>query len=113
MSPIGLQVQQEGDNDARNSLVPKLAWTCTQAQITLLPMSQRGCQSLRSCCLQRIKHKGGNNSGATERKVKAVKVNDVNYGGNIDRGVITFSSDVSLSQDDKQLCWVNKLQLSN
>ena len=50
---------------------------------------------------------------ATERKVKAVKVNSVNYGGNMDRGPMIFTSDVSLLKDDKQLCWVNKLQLGN
>ena len=46
---------------------------------------------------------------ATKRKVKTVKVNGVNYGGNTDRGVMTFTSDVSLPKDEKQLCWVNKL----
>ena len=37
---------------------------------------------------------------AAERKVKAVKVNGVNYGGNMDRGPMTFTSDVSLPKDD-------------
>ena len=94
-------MQQEGDNDARNSLVPKLTWSFTEKQITLLPTSQRGCQSLRSCCLQRIKHKGGNNSGGdcNGKEIKAVKVNGVNYGGNMDRGPMNFTSDVSLSQN--------------
>ena len=44
---------------------------------------------------------------------KAVKINGVNYDGNMDRGPMTFTSDVSLPKDDKQLCWVNKLQLGN
>ena len=53
--------------------------------------------------------RGNNNNGATERKVKTVKVNGVNYGGNMDRGPITFNGDISLPKDDKELCWVNKL----
>ena len=38
--------------------------------------------------------------GATEGKVKEVKVNGVNYGGNMDRGPMTFTSNVSLPKDD-------------
>ena len=44
---------------------------------------------------------------------KVVNKSSVNYGGNMDRGPMTFTSDVSLPKDDKQLCWVNKLQLGN
>ena len=55
----------------------------------------------------------GNNNCAAERKVKAVNESDVNYDGNMDRGIMTFTSDVSLPKDSKQLCWVNKLQLGN
>ena len=46
-------------------------------------------------------------------EIKEVKVNGVNYGGNMDQGPMTFTSDVSLPKDSKQLCWVNKLQLGN
>ena len=43
----------------------------------------------------------GNNSGhCNEKEIKAVKVNGVNYGGNMDRGPMTFTSDVSLPKDD-------------
>ena len=45
--------------------------------------------------------------------MKAVKVNGVNYDGNMDRGPMTFTSDVTLLKDDKQLCWVNKSQLGS
>ena len=31
----------------------------------------------------------------------------------MDRGVMALTSDVSLPKDDKNLCWVNKLQLGN
>ena len=31
----------------------------------------------------------------------------------MDRGTTTFTSDVSLPKDDKNICWVNKLQLGN
>ena len=44
---------------------------------------------------------------------KAVNKSRVSYGGNMDRGAMTFTSDVSLPKDSKQLCWVNKLQLGN
>ena len=37
----------------------------------------------------------------------------VNHGGNMDRGAMTFTSDVSLPKDSKQLCWMNKLQLGD
>ena len=42
-----------------------------------------------------------------------IKCEGVNYGGNMDRGAMTFTSDVSIPKDDKQLYWVNKLQLGN
>ena len=38
---------------------------------------------------------------ATEKEIKAIKVNGVNYGWNMDRGPMTFTSDVSLPKDDK------------
>ena len=38
--------------------------------------------------------------GATERKVKEVKRNGVNYSGNMDRGPMIFTSDVSLPKDE-------------
>src|SRR3954469_16759499 len=60
----------------------------------------RGCQSLRSCCLQRIKTQGIMIMIATECKSK--KVNKcVNNDGNMDRGPVMFTSDVSLPKDDK------------
>ena len=31
----------------------------------------------------------------------------------MDRGILALTSDVSLAKDDKNLCWVNKLQLGN
>src|ERR1041385_3515613 len=61
---------------------------------------QRGCQSLRSCCLQRIKTQGIMIMIATESKSK--KVNKlVNNDENMDRGPVMFTSDVSLLKDDK------------
>ena len=59
------------------------------------------------------KHKGNNNSDCNGKETKAVNWSGVNYGGNMDRGPMTFTSDVSLPKYDKQLCWVNKLQLRN
>src|ERR1041385_7097407 len=61
---------------------------------------QRGCQSLRSCCLQRIKTKGIMIVIATESKGR--KVNErVNNDDNMDRGPVMFTSDVSPPKDDK------------
>ena len=37
---------------------------------------------------------------------KAVNNEGVNYDGNMDRGAMTFTSDVSLPKDGKQLCCV-------
>ena len=41
------------------------------------------------------------------------KSGGVNNGGNMGRGPVMFTSDVSLPKVDKQLSWVNKLQLGN
>ena len=45
--------------------------------------------------------------------MKTVNGGGVNNGGNMDQSPMMFTSDVSLPKDDKQLCWVNKLQLGN
>ena len=61
---------------------------------------QRGCQTLRSCCLQRIKTQGTMIMIATESKSR--KVNErLNSDENMDRGPVMFTSDVSLPKDDK------------
>ena len=46
-----------------------------------------------------IKTQGGNNR-CNGNEIKAVKVNGVNYGGNMDRGPMIFTIDVSLPKDD-------------
>ena len=56
----------------------------------------------------------GNRDGdCNGKEIQAVKSGGENNGGNMDRGPMMFTSDVSLLKDDKQLCWVNKLQLGN
>ena len=65
-----------------------------------------------------VVYKGSNTSGNSNgdcngKETKAVNSGGVNNGGNMDRGPMMFTSDVSLPKDDKQLCWVNKLQLGN
>ena len=45
--------------------------------------------------------------------MKAVNDGGVNNDGDMDRSHMMFTSDVSLPQEDKKLCWVNKLQLGN
>ena len=85
----------------------------TRTQITLLPTSTERLSippALLFTTDQTQREKG--NKGATERK-QSSKNEGVNYGGNMDRGAMTFISDVSLPKDSKQLCWVNKLQLDN
>ena len=75
----------------------------TRTQITLLPTSSERLsifpallfkkdQTQREIIIVRLK---GN---------KAVNKNGVNYDGKMDRGVMTFTSDVSLPKDSKQLC---------
>ena len=49
------------------------------------------------------KHKGNNDSDCNGKEIKAVKVNGVNYDGNMDRGPMTFTCDVSLPKYEKQL----------
>src|SRR3954468_4479502 len=61
---------------------------------------QRGCQSLRSCSLQRIKTQWIIIMIATESKSR--KINKcVNSDENMDQGPVMFTSDVSLPKDDK------------
>ena len=81
--------------------VASLTWTCTQKQITLLPTSSEGCQSLRSCCLQRIKCTGNNDGDCNGKETKTVNDGGENNGGNMDRGPMMFTSDVSLPKNDK------------
>ena len=61
----------------------------------------------------RFLHGGNNNGDCNGKEILEVKVNGVNYGGNMNWGPMTFTSDVSLPKDDKHICWGNKLQLVN
>ena len=83
-------------------------------QITLLPTSSERLSISPALSFTKDQTHGGNNSGDCNRKeTKVVNSGGVNNGGNMDRGPMMFTSDVSLPKDDKQLCWVNKLQLGN
>src|SRR3954468_11917461 len=94
--------------------IAQSTWTCTQKQITLLPTSQRGFNISGLVVYKGLNTRVENSSGdCNGKEIKAVKMNGVNYGGNMDRGSTTFTSDVSLPKYDKQLCWVNKFQLGN
>ena len=44
---------------------------------------------------------------------KVLKINVVNNGGNMDRGPMMFTSDVSLPKDDKTVMMGEQLQLGN
>ena len=93
---------------------PRLTWTCTQKQITLLPTSSERLPISPALLFTKDQTHGGNSDGDCNRKeTKAVNNGGVNNGRNMDRGPMMFTSDVSLPKDDKQLCWVNKLQLGN
>src|SRR4051812_13217070 len=70
-------------------------------QITLLPMSTEGLQSLRPCCLQRIKTRGRKVIVTTTKSKSRKSIEGVNSVGNMDRGPMKFTSDVSLPKDDK------------
>ena len=94
--------------------VASLTWTCTQKQITLLPTSSEGLSIHPALLFTKDQTQAGNNGDCNRKETKAV--NDgrgESNGGNMDRGPMMFTSDVSLPKDNKQLCWVNKLQLGN
>ena len=82
--------------------ITHLTRTCTQTQITLLPTSSERLSISPALLFT----KDQNTRGiivvviATEKEIKAVKENGVNYGGNMDRGPMTFTSDVSLPKDE-------------
>ena len=59
------------------------------------------------------KCKGNSSGDCNGKEIRAVNSSGENYGGSMDWGPMMFTSDVSLPKDDKQLCWVNKLQLGN
>ena len=45
--------------------------------------------------------RGNSNGDCNRKEIKAVNWSGVNYGENMDRGPMTFTSDVSLPKDDK------------
>ena len=69
-------------------------------QIALLPTSSERLSISQALLFTRDQTQRGNNNNATERKVKTVKVNGANYGGNMEQSPMTFTSDVSLPKDD-------------
>ena len=65
-------------------------------QVTLLPTSTEGLSIPPALLFTKDQTQGENSNGdCNENEIKVV------------------NSDVSLPKDDKQLCWVNKLQLGN
>ena len=73
----------------------------TRTQITLLPTSSERLSISPALLFTKDQNTRGNNIWCNGKKIKAVKVNGVNYDGNMDRGPMTFTSDVSLPKDDK------------
>ena len=110
MSPVGLQVQQVGDNSVRNMTRKLTAATNQHTETNNFAPNESERLSISPVLLftKDQNTKGNNNGDCNGKEIKAVKVNCVNYGGNMDRGVMTFTSDVSLPKYDKQLCWVKK-----
>ena len=85
----------------------------TRTQINLLPTSSERLSISSALLFTKDQNTGGEIIIVRLKGNKAVNESGVNYGGNMDRGVMTFTSDVSRPKDNKQLCWVNKLQLGN
>ena len=103
IEPAGLQEIQVGDNIVRNlGLIRELSWNCTQQQINLLPTSTERLSISPVLLFIKDQNTSGNSSGDCNRKeIKAVNDGGVNSGGNIDRGPMMFTGDVSLPKDDK------------
>ena len=85
----------------------------TRTQITLLPTSSERLSISPALLFTKDQNTRGEIIVATKRKIKVVNKDGVNCGGNMDQGVMALTSDVFLPKDEKNLCWVNKLQLNN
>ena len=82
--------------------VAYLTWTYTQQQITLLPTSSEGLSIPPVLLFTKDQNTSGNSNGdCNGKEIKAVNSGGVNNGGNMDRGPMMFTSDVSLPKDDK------------
>ena len=109
-TPSATRRWQENNGVVYNLEVAYLTWTCTGQQITLLPTSSERLSISPVLLFTKDQNTSGNSNGdCSGKEIKAVKGGGVNNGGNMDRGPMMFTSDVSI----KQLCWVNKLQLGN
>ena len=71
----------------------------TRTQITFLPMSSERLSISSALLFTKDQTQRGNNIWCNGKEIKAVEVNSVNYGGNMDRSAMTFTSDVSLPKD--------------
>ena len=81
--------------------VASLTWTCTQKQITLLPTSSEGLSIPPVLLFTKDQTQAGNNNdGYSGKETKAIKSWDKSNGGNMDRGTMMFTSDVSLPKDE-------------
>ena len=79
-----------------------MTWTCTQQQITLLPTSPERLSISLALLFTKDQNTSGNSNGdCNGKETKAVNSGGVNNGGNMDRGPMMFTSDVSLPKDDK------------
>ena len=83
-------------------------------QIALLPTSSERLSISPVLLFTKDQTHDGNSSGdCNGKEIKAVNSGGVTNGGNMDRGPMMFTSDVSLPKDNKQVSRVNKLQLGN
>ena len=112
-TPSGTRRWQENNGAVYNLEVAYLTWTCTQTQITLLPTSSERLSISPALLFTKGQTQRGNSNNAKKRKSKAVNIGGVNYNVKMDLGAMMLTISVSLPKDSKQLCWVNKLQLSN
>ena len=81
----------------------------SRTQITLLPTSLERLSNSLDLLFTKDQNTRGEIIVVRLKGNKAVNQNGVNYDENMDWGSMTFTSDVSLPKDYKQLCWVNKL----
>ena len=81
---------------------PRLTWTCTQKQITLLPTSSERLSISPVLLFTKDQTQAGNSSGdCNGKEIMAVNSGGENNGGNMERSPMMFTSDVSLPKGDK------------
>src|SRR3954463_2143633 len=82
--------------------VANFTWTCTQQQITLLPTSTEGLSIPPALLFTKDQTQEIMIVVTTTESKRRKLIEGVNSGGNMDRGPMMFTSDVSLPKDNKK-----------